>query len=107
MGISDHLGKTKTFSSDCLVTEKKTHKKNHIENAANFLNFLREIKDHFSQVDVLFNAFTLSPLNGVSSRFFLNHIDKWKLIYEFQHIQKNNVEWNIFMALEHELKDKI
>ena len=60
----------------------------------------------FSQVDVFFNAFTLSPLNGVSSRFFLNHIDKWKLIYEFQHIQKNNVEWNIFMALEHELKDK-
>ena len=71
MGISDHWRKPKTFSSDCLVTETKKHNK-----CCNFLTFLREIKDTFSQFDVLINAFTLSRLNGVSGRFFLNHIDK-------------------------------
>ena len=28
-------------------------------------------------------------------------------VYAFEHIQKNNVEWNIFMAIAHEPKDKI
>ena len=40
MGISDHLGKPKTFSNDCLVTE--TQKK---ESNAAFPNCLRERKD--------------------------------------------------------------
>ena len=29
-----------------------------------------------------------------------------KLFYAFQHIQKNNVEWYIFMAIEYEPRDK-
>ena len=73
MGISDHWGKPKTFSSDCLVTETK--KKKHSK-CCNFLNCLREINDQVSQFDVFINAFTLSPLNGISSWFFMNHIDK-------------------------------
>ena len=72
MGISDHWGEPRTFSSDCLFTETKKHSK-----CYNFLNFLRDIKDQFfSQFDVLINDFTLSPLNGVSSRVFFDHIDK-------------------------------
>ena len=31
---------------------------------------------NFSQFDVFMDVFTLLPLNGVSSRLFLNHIDK-------------------------------
>ena len=70
--ISGHSGGgAKTFSSDCLVTEKQ------IKNSkcCNFRNFLREIKDKFVTIWRFINAFTLSPLNGVSSRFFMNHID--------------------------------
>ena len=39
----------------------------------------------------------------------MNHIQisQVKLFDAIQHIQKNSVEWNIFMALEHEPKDKI
>ena len=41
VGISDHWGKPKPFSNDCLVTEnQKMHSQ-----CCNFLNFLREIKD--------------------------------------------------------------
>ena len=61
----------------------------------------------FSQFDVFINVFTSSPLNGVSSRFFLNFINKKKCLMPSNHIQTNTVEWNIFMATEHELKDKI
>ena len=34
----------------------------------------------FSQFDVFINAFTPSHLNGVSSRFFLNHINKYNCL---------------------------
>ena len=70
--ISDHWGKPKPFSSDFLVTENQKS----TTNAAIFLNFLKEIKDQVLQFDVFINAFTLSHLNGVSSRIFLNHINK-------------------------------
>ena len=46
----------------------------------------------FSQFDVFINAFTLSPLNCVSSRFFLEAHWQEKLFDAFQHIQTNNVE---------------
>ena len=63
MGIFDHWGKPKPFSSDCLVAENK-------KKALQMLQFselsLREIK----QFDVFINDFTPLPLNGVSSRFF-------------------------------------
>ena len=35
--------------------------------------------------------YVIAPLNGGSSRVFLNHIDKYKLFDTFQHIQTNNV----------------
>ena len=61
-----------------------------------------ELFSNFSQFGVFINAFTLSPLNVVFSRFFMNHIDELKLFDAFQHIQKNCVQWNIFMAIEQE-----
>ena len=72
MGISDHWGKPKPFSNDCLVTENQKS----IANAAIFSSFSEKLRTKFSQFDVFTNAFTLSSLNGVSSRVFLNHIDK-------------------------------
>ena len=38
---------------------------------------------------------------------FLEQHWQVKQFYGFQHIQKNNVEWNIFMAIEFEPKDQI
>ena len=57
---------------------------------------------------VFINVFTLSPSNGFSNRFFFLE-PQWqvKLFYAFQHMQKTNVEWNIFMAIEHDPNDKI
>ena len=72
MGSSDHWGKPKTFSSDCLVTENQ----NSIANAAICVFSQRNKGPIILQFDVFINAFTLSPLNGVSSQVFLNHIDK-------------------------------
>ena len=70
MGISDHWGKPKPFSSDCLVTENQKS----IANAAIFFYLSQKQRTKFSHFDVLINVFTTSPLNGVSSRFLLNHI---------------------------------
>ena len=39
--------------------------------------------------------------------FFLEPQWQVKLFYAFQHIQKTNVEWNIFMAIEHDPNDTI
>ena len=52
----------------------------------------------FSQFDVFINAFVLSPLIGVSSRFFPEPHLQVKLFDAFQHIQTNSVECNIFKA---------
>ena len=72
MGISDHVGKLKPFSNDCLVTENQKS----IANAAFFGTFSEKLRTKFSQFDVFTNAFTLLPVNGVSSRVSLNHINK-------------------------------
>ena len=72
MGISDHWGKPKTFSSDCLFTEKQKS----IAISAIFRLFSEKKSTNFSQFDAFINALTLSPLNGVSSRGFLNNINK-------------------------------
>ena len=72
MGISDHFGKPKPFSSDSLVTENQKS----IAKCCNFPNFLREIKEQVFTIDICILAFTLSPLNGISSRVFSNHIIK-------------------------------
>ena len=67
MGTSGHNGKPKPFANDCSVTETKKNAKTNPE----MLNFLRKIKHQvFSQFDV-FHAFTMSPLNNVSYRYFL------------------------------------
>ena len=72
MGISDHWGKPKPFSTDCLVTENQ-------ESIAmlQFSDFSQRNKgpSFHNLTNVFINAFTLS-LNCVSSWFFLNHIDK-------------------------------
>ena len=75
MDNSDHLGKPNYFQATVWSLKTKKHSK-----CFNFLNFLREIKDRFSQFDVFINAFTLSPLNGVSSRFFLSLNDKFNCL---------------------------
>ena len=46
VGISDHWGKPKPFSNDCLVTENQKS----TANGAIFLNFLREIKDQVYKI---------------------------------------------------------
>ena len=68
VGISDHWGKPKPFSTDCLVTENQKS----IANGAILWTFSEKNRTKFSQFDVFNFAFTLSPLNGVSSRVFLN-----------------------------------
>ena len=73
MVISDHFGKPYPFSSDCLVTENK---KKPIPNAAVILTFSEKQSTKFSKFAVIINDITLSPLNGVYSRYFLNHIKK-------------------------------
>ena len=72
MGISDHWGKPKPFSNDCLVTENQKS----TANDAIFRTFSEKFRTKFSQFDVFTYAFTLSPLNGGSSRVFLNHINR-------------------------------
>ena len=70
VGISDHIGKPNHFSSDCLVIESKKKK------ILNFTEFssLNKVQS-FSKFHVFNCAFTLSPLNGVSNRFFfLNRV---------------------------------
>ena len=67
MGISDRWGKPKPFSSDRLVTENEKS----VANAAIFLT-----KGQVFTIWRFINAFTLSPLNGVSRQVFLNHIKK-------------------------------
>ena len=51
-------------------------KPNKAQQMLQFSELLREVKDQFSQFDVFINGFMLLPLNGVSTRFFLNHIHK-------------------------------
>ena len=73
MGISDHWEEPKAFSSDCLVTENQ--KAQQMLQFADF--FFEKLRTKFLQFDDHINAFTLSPLNGISSRCFLDHSNKY------------------------------
>ena len=44
---------------------------------------LRNEGTKFSQFDVFIDACTLSPLNSVSSRYFLNHVDEYICLMSF------------------------
>ena len=66
MDISNYKG-SPNFLSHCLIT--KTKKKKTVK----FLNFLREIMAKFFESSH-FIEFTLSPLNGVSNRYYLAHL---------------------------------
>ena len=73
MRIFDHWGKPKPFSSECLSLKTKKSRANAAISELSQRNkepSFQNLTSHFS------NAVTLSPISGVSSCFYLNHINK-------------------------------